>query len=296
MKQLFTILFILILGNSLFAQEQKLFVSREVDEMAVFPGCENLDVSDKKALTNCMSKQLSAKLINELGGLEEALSQSGVYDAKALIQFVVSKEGIIIGIEQMSGGNLILGDAASLAMEKISMELPPIRPARLDDGTPVNLVFQLPVRFKIEEETEESIANGAFPVDEIVLFTLLTENKRLRYEVRWFKNKDLKVYEISNNQSNFLGKFLTLNELENSEPYKSLIDKARTENKILVADGFLDKEFFEIYIHNLFDSTRQKPIFVEVVEVKDEKIQSVFTFQTEADFNDSKFVSLIYRD
>src|SRR5690606_32122417 len=294
--QLFTILFILILGNSLFAQEQKLFVSREVDEMAVFPGCENLDVSDKKALTNCMSKQLSAKLINELGGLEEALSQSGVYDAKALIQFVVSKEGIIIGIEQMSGGNLILGDAASLAMEKISMELPPIRPARLDDGTPVNLVFQLPVRFKIEEETEESIANGAFPVDEIVLFTLLTENKRLRYEVRWFKNKDLKVYEISNNQSNFLGKFLTLNELENSEPYKSLIDKARTENKILVADGFLDKEFFEIYIHNLFDSTRQKPIFVEVVEVKDEKIQSVFTFQTEADFNDSKFVSLIYRD
>ena len=295
MKQLFTILFILLLGNSVFAQEQKIFVSKEVTKMAVFPGCENTDVSDKKALTDCMSKQLSAKLINELNGLEEALSQSGVYDAQALIQFVISKEGIIIGVEQMNGGNLILGDAASLAMEKISMELPPIRPAILEDGTPVNLMFQLPVRFKIEEEVK-GIVNSIYPVDEIVLFTLLTENKDLRYEVRWFKNKDIKVYEIRNHQSNFLGKFLTLNELENSEPYKSLIDKSRTENKILVADGFLDKEFFEIYIYNLFDSSRQEPIFVEVVEVKDKKVQSVFTFQTEAEFNDSKFVSLIYRD
>ena len=208
---------------------------------------------------------------------------------------MISKEGIIIGVEQMNCGNLILGDAASLAMEKISMELPPIRPAILEDGTPVNLIFQLPVRFKIEEEVK-GIVNSIYPVDEIVLFTLLTENKDLRYEVRWFKNKDIKVYEIRNHQSNFLGKFLTLNELENSEPYKSLIDKSRTENKILVADGFLDKEFFEIYIYNLFDSSRQEPIFVEVVEVKDKKVQSVFTFQTEAEFNDSKFVSLIYRD
>lgn len=277
-----------------FAQQQPLYIGEQVAEMAVFPGCEKIENSNKIALTDCLSEQLSNRLLNELGGLDEALRQSGIYDAQAHIQFVISREGIIIGVDQMEGSNPILGDAAALAMEKISMELPPIHPAMLEDRTPVNLVFQLPVRFQIEEKSERLA--GEFPVDEIMLFTLLTDKKDLRYEVRWFKNKDIKVYEIRNSQSSFLGKFLTLNELENSEPYKSLIDKSRTSDKLLVADGFLEKEFFEIYIYNLFDPAQRKPIFVEVVQIEDEKTKSVFKFQTEAEFNDSRFVSLIYRD
>src|SRR5690606_4419992 len=160
--------------------------------MAVFPGCEKIDNSDTNALTNCMSEQLSGRLIRELDGLDEALRQSGVYDAQAQIQFVISREGIIIGIEPMAGSNSILGDAASVAMEKIAMELPPIRPAMLKKGQAVNLVFQLPVRFQIDENAGRTA--GEFPVDEIMLFALLTDKKDLRYEVRWFKNKDIKIY------------------------------------------------------------------------------------------------------
>ncbi|MGB6083941.1 hypothetical protein [Moheibacter sp.] len=294
MKQPFTYLLIFLCVGFIFAQEQPVYIGNQVEQMAVFPGCEKIDNSDTNALTNCMSEQLSGRLISELDGLDEALRQSGVFDAQAQIQFVISREGIIIGIEPMEGSNSILGDAASVAMEKIAMELPPIRPAMLKKGQPVNLVFQLPVRFQIEEKAERLA--GEFPVDEIMLFTLLTDKKDLRYEVRWFKNKDIKIYEIRNNQATFLGKFLTLNEVEGSEPYKSLIEKSRNADKILVADGFLDKEFFEIYIYNLFDPAQRKPVFVEVVQIEDEKPQSVFKFQTEAEFNDSRFVSLIYRD
>ena len=135
-----------------------------------------------------------------------------------------------------------------------------------------------------------------YPVDEIVLFTLLPENENLRYEVRLFQNKDLKIYEVKENQSLFLGKFLTLGEVGSSEPYKTLMEKYRLKDKILVTDGYLDEDFFEIYIYNLFDSATRKPVYVEVVQIKNQKTESVFKFKNEAEFVNSRFVSLIYRD
>src|SRR5690606_15303170 len=103
--------------------------------------------------------------------------------------------------------------------------------------------------------------------------------KNLRYEVRLFKNKDIKLYEIQKDAQYFLGKFLTLNELERSDPYKSLIEKERKQGKTLVTDGFIGEEFFEIYIHNLFKGDPKKSIFVEVIKDVKGKKQSVAKFE-----------------
>src|SRR5690606_36243777 len=111
--------------------------------------------------------------------------------------------------------------------------VPPIRPAKLKNGEAVNLLFQLPLSFQVESKYAES-ALPDYPVDEIVLFTLLPEKENHRYEVRLFQNKDLKIYEIKENQSLFLGKFLTLGEIRSSEPYKSLMERHRRNDKILV--------------------------------------------------------------
>lgn len=294
MKSFLTYSLIFCMGSFLFSQQQPLYTTQQVKEMAIFPGCEKISASQKKELTHCISQQLSERLMKELKGVEEILRKSDIYDASAQIQFIISKEGIIMGSDALPGSNPVLADAALLAMDRISMELPPIRPAMLKNGTPVNLVLQLPVVFKLEKKSE-SIASPFYPVDEIVLFTLLTGEDDLRYEVRLFQNKDVKVYEIKNEQAEFLGKFLTLNEVENSEPYKSLINQCKSDDKILVADGFVEKEFFEIYIYNLFDAAHKNPIFVEVMKIENQKRQLVSKFEKESDFNESRYAPLIYR-
>src|SRR5690606_25734419 len=246
MKQIFTILLILVFGNLLFSQQQQLYTSKKVKEMAVFPGCENINPKDKNEIINCNNQQLSQLLSAELKGFTEVMKQNKTAEAIANLQFVISKEGIIFNVNELEGSNPVLADAAVFALNKISEELPPIRPAKLKDGTPVNLVCEFPVRFKVRLDEEKTAP--VYPVDEIVLFTLL--EKDFRYEIRLFQNKDIKTYEIKNGVETFLGKFLTLTEVENSDPYKSLIEQQKHEERTVVADGNLDDGFYEIYIHN----------------------------------------------
>lgn len=133
-----------------------------------------------------------------------------------------------------------------------------------------------------------------FSVDEIVLFTLVQDD--LRYEIRLYQNKNIKTYEIKNGEITYLGKFMNLMEVELSEPYKSLLANARNSSKTFVTDGFLGNDFYEIYIHNLFNTKNEKPIFVEVLKVEDKKSEVVSKYDKESDFNESPFAPLIYRD
>jgi len=280
--------------NLTLAQQQPLYSTNQVKEMPQFPGCENIHPTNKKEMSGCIAERISERLLQNMKGVDESLIKSEIYDARADIQFVISKEGILIGMKELKGSNPILAESALLAMERISVELPPIRPAKLKDGTSVNLLFQIPIVYKLEKK-DAVLVDSAFPVDEIVLFTLLGE-AGLRYEVRLFKNKDIKIYEIQNNQTTFLGKFLTLNEVENSEPYKSLIDQSRKSDKILLTDGFLDKEFYEIYVHKLCNPKQSEPVFVEVVQLENKKRNSIIKYEKEADFNKSRYAPLIYRE
>lgn len=130
--------------------------------------------------------------------------------------------------------------------------------------------------------------------NEIVLFTLLDEN--LRYEIRLFQNKNIKTYELKNGQETFLGKFMSLGEVESSEPYKKLIGEIRKSSKAFVTDGYLGNDFYEIYIHNLFNAKTENPIFVEVLKIQDKKSKVVSRYEKEADFNQSPFAPLLFRD
>lgn len=130
--------------------------------------------------------------------------------------------------------------------------------------------------------------------NEIVLFTLLEDE--MRYEIRLFQGKHIKTYEINNGVETYLGKYLSLGEVESSEPYKSLIAQARQSSKTFVTDGYLGNEFYEIYIHNLFNTKNEKPIFVEVLKVADKKSEVVSKYEKESDFNESPFAPLLFRD
>lgn len=147
------------------------------------------------------------------------------------------------------------------------------------------------LNFTLGQTKSEDFSNSN---NEIVLFTLLDDE--MRYEIRLFQGKNIKTYEIIDGAETYLGKFLSLGEVENSEPYKSLIGKARQSTKTFVTDGYLGNEFYEIYIHNLFNAKNEKPIFVEVLKVEDKKSEVVSKYDKESDFNESPFAPLLHRD
>ncbi len=275
------------------AQNQQFYNFSEIKEMAVFPGCEAIKASNLNKQATCFTERLTQLLSKRLLGLNTLLNQIGISDVSANIQFIVSKEGVIIDIREREGSNPVLADVSINALKSISEEIPPIRPAKIKHDQSVNLLFQVPIRYHIEEQPQTMVAT-VYPVDEIVLFTL--KENELKYEIRMFKNKDFKIYEIKENKVIYLGRFLSLWEIESSEPYKTLITQERKNEKTLIAEGSLEDGDYEIYIHNLFAKNKKKPIFVEVMKVNGNKRKTIANFEKEIEFNESRYAPLIYRN
>lgn len=271
-----------------FSQEEMIthkgFLAREVSQMAIYPGCENF--TEKSELTKCLSNKLSEQLADKLSGFADEMSKQGINSAVARISFIISKDGKIINAEKVKGGDRLLSETALIAFNQIAETAPKIEPAKLEDGTSVNMIFQLPIAFKLAPETVTPNI-----IENQVLFTLVDQD--LRYEIRLFQNKILKVYELKNGEYTFLGNFTNLNELGKSEPYLSLMQTDYKAQKSLLTEGKIDDKIVKIYIHNLLNAQSGNPIYIEVT---DETERPIVTFQKENDFLNSAYSKLIYRD
>lgn len=126
--------------------------STQVTKMAVFPGCEKSKTNQD--LTNCMATKLSQELGIELRDFEDIANKNGIEKANAKLSFVVDRNGKIIQVQAMNGGNKELSAEAQKALNKISKKLVQkgkyIKPAETDDGTAVNLIFNIPIRFDLK--------------------------------------------------------------------------------------------------------------------------------------------------
>lgn len=122
---------------------------RQVTKMAVFPGCENSKNNDE--LNNCMASKLSEELQFQLKDFEEVAYQNGITDASARLSFVVDRNGRIVQIQAVKTGNKELSAEAQKALNRVSQKLIKkgkfIKPAEANDGTPVNLIFNLPIKY-----------------------------------------------------------------------------------------------------------------------------------------------------
>src|SRR5690606_26976655 len=118
-----------------------------------YPGCEKFK-GDKTKLQQCLSQKLNDELSDQLSDFAEVLNDRGETQAVAKLQFVIDKSGKIIQVQPMKGGSAELGKESEKALERIASRLASrgkiIEPAKLEDGSPVNLVFQLPVKYQIQ--------------------------------------------------------------------------------------------------------------------------------------------------
>lgn len=183
------IIFLFLISTyTVFAQTEKLdkfpaevkdlstFTARQVSEMAIFPGCEHLDNKDRAALQKCFQQNITNLLIDKLADFAVKMDELKISTATTKLQFVVSNKGKLIQIQSM-GGTPELAVASENAMNQIANEIPLIRPAILEDGSPVNLVFQLPVKYAIQPDRVEE---PQFEWNELVISTL--RDKKIKYE------------------------------------------------------------------------------------------------------------------
>lgn len=248
-------------------KESNSFTARQVSEMAIFPGCEHLNNKDKTALQKCFQQNITNLLIDKLADFSDKMDELKISTATTKLQFVVSNKGKLIQIKSI-GGTPELAVASENAMNQIANEIASIRPAILEDGSPVNLVFQLPVKFVIPQDRVEE---PQFEWNELVMSTL--KDEKTKYEIRMTKEQNFKVYEISNSGEIFLGNFTFIYEIGQTEPYKSLIGK--NQGRSLITDGMMSGNQYKIYL----ESSDLEHIYIYQIEDDQENLVEKLTYR-----------------
>ena len=112
----------------------------EVDKIALFPDCENLDMEQAKScfateLSKIVSKNFNLKLSEELG-----LKGS----VKIITKFIINEDGEITKIKARAPHELLVAEA-----ERVLNLVPKLKPA-IKDNKPVKINYVLPIKFEIK--------------------------------------------------------------------------------------------------------------------------------------------------
>lgn len=256
MKKLLSIICLTLTFISLKSQNKELdkfpvevskenFTAHEVSYMVVAPGCKRIDHNNKKDLQTCFAQVLNNLLETRFGSFIDKMDKEGLTSAIAKVQFIIDKNGKIIDVKAMSGGNAELGIEVVKAMNTIAEKMGKIQPATLVDGTPVNLFFQLPVKIELSDSKISE-----FRWNEVVIATLIGNNEK--FEVRENKkDSNVKVYEIKNGKELFLGNFSTFTDVIKHEPYKSIFTSS---DRLLLAEKEVNKIVYRIYYSQTNDN------------------------------------------
>lgn len=152
MKHIILILAIVI-PTLIFSQDEPL---RKVDEMPRYPGCESID-GDAEAKRLCSNQLLLEYIYNNVKYPIEA-KKAGT-EGTVVIQFIIDKTGQIKNeiIARDIGENC--GIEALEAVKSMADNNIRWSPG-IEQGNPVDVLFTLPVKFKLEGEKTKEIDTG----------------------------------------------------------------------------------------------------------------------------------------
>ncbi len=284
--RIYGFLFFLLLTGLLSAQISD-YTARQVYGMAVYPGCEEFQVEQKAELSQCLSKNLTLKLTDLMNDFWMVLEDFNTEKAVCRIQFVIDKDGKMVDIRPMETNNYLnqlLGLVSASSMRKIAEQIPPIQPATLDDGSPVSMIFVLPVNYQIEEIKNPNPLSD-YDFTEMVNYTLKSDLETFEIRIEG-KTGKFKAYEISGDKAVFLGQFNSFGDVLQLEPYRSLYFSSG--DKHLVTEKNTDGTVYRIYMK---DSEPDR-VFVYRLENNTEELEAEFSGRA---FSWSKYSAWILR-
>lgn len=129
-------------NESRYKDDNEIF--KVVEEMPRFPGCEEKGLT-KEALKQCSNDELAMFIGKNLKYPSEAREKS--VQGKAIVQFVVNKQGKLEDLKILRDPGSGCGDAAIEVINKIKDEITWI-PGK-QRGQKVKVQFTLPITFKL---------------------------------------------------------------------------------------------------------------------------------------------------
>lgn len=284
--RIYGFLFFILLTGLLSAQKSD-YIEKQVYGMAVYPGCEEFQVEQKAELVRCMKENLIEILSDKLTDFYRIMKDFNTEKAVCSIQFTIDKDGKMVRIKHMETKNylnLLLGEFTVNTMQTIAEQIPPIQPATLEDGSPVNLVFVMPVTSQIEGIKKPNPLSD-YDFTEMVYYTLKSDLET--YEIRLEGlTKKIKAYEVSGDKAVYLGQFNSFGDVFELEPYRSLY--ASSGDKHLVTEKNANGKVYRVYIK---DSVPDK-VFVYRLKNKTEKLEVELSSE---EFSRSKYSAWILR-
>ena len=117
-----------------------IFNVAEVDKIALFPGCENLDNEQSK---KCFAKEI-AKVINKNFNLELANDLNLENEVKITTMFHINENGDLVNIKARAPHEKLVDEA-----KRVLNLVPKLQPA-IKDEKPVKISYSLPIKFQIK--------------------------------------------------------------------------------------------------------------------------------------------------
>ena len=145
-------------------QEAQVF--KVVEEMPRFPGCEDRgSLAEKKS---CAQEELLKYVYKNLKYPEQAAANG--LEGLSVVSFVVRKDGSVDDVKVVRDPGAGMGEAAAATVRKMNEDGLKWLPGR-SRSRPVDVQFNLPVRFKLTEEQKAAIGQRpepSQPLEEIV--------------------------------------------------------------------------------------------------------------------------------
>ena len=122
-------------------EEETIF--KVVEDMPRFPGCEDKGISDKNELKKCAEEQMLKFIYGNIK--YPAIARENGIEGKAILQFVVEKDGSVTGIKVLREP----GGGCGKEADRVVKMMPKWVPGK-QRGQAVKVQYTLPVRFKLE--------------------------------------------------------------------------------------------------------------------------------------------------
>jgi len=132
-----------VCSSSLYSQDDTVY--KKADEMARFPGCEDISLYEEDII-KCSERLLLEYIYGHL--IYSKTDRDDKIEGTTVVQFIIEKNGSISNIKLARDIGGSCGANAVRVIEEMNDLPEKWRPAHID-GLPVRSYYTLPIRFKI---------------------------------------------------------------------------------------------------------------------------------------------------
>lgn len=281
MSKFYIVLFYILISCSVSGQKQVI----KNFKMPIYPSCDKLKIEDERL--DCFQSNVTSLYTKQLEKYINLFEYLNIAEGEANVILELNNRGEF-DLRRIESNSSLFKGYCELAFEEFKNELKNKRidiiPAKSIDGKEnLSIVVSFPIGFKLKKQVEETKNR---------LIAVLSD-KTTEYNIYITPDKEIKIYEFNEFKPIYLGKYNSLQELENTQPYKDLIEK--NNDLITLAEADFGKVKLLLKVLNVFKEDEFYTLFI-VSELKGRKEKQLRKFTSFDEFKNSAYYEWLIID